>query len=48
LKPSYITVEKEEEIETSIIEKEEEIHLLICNRVWIEDIWIHSLILHRN
>jgi len=42
LKPSYITVEKEEKIETDIIEKEEEIHLLICNRVWMKDIWIHS------
>jgi len=41
LKPSYITVEKEEKIETSVIEKEEEIHLLICNRVWMKDIRIH-------
>ena len=41
MKPSYITVEKEEKIETSVIEKEEEIHLLICNRVWMKDIRIH-------
>jgi len=46
LKPSYSVVEQEEKIETSIIEKEEEIHLLICNRVWMKDVLIYSLIFH--
>jgi len=32
----YNALEQEEKIETSIIEKEEEIHLLICNRVWMK------------
>jgi len=41
-------LKKKKKIETSIIEKEEKNHLLICNRVWIGDIWIHSLIFHRN
>jgi len=39
---------KKKKIETSIIEKEEEIHLLICNRVWMKDVLIHSLIFHRD
>jgi len=34
-------LKKKKKIETSIIEKEEEIHLLICNRVWMKDILIH-------
>jgi len=48
LKPSHSADEQEEKIETSIIKKEEEIHLFICNRVWMKDALIHSLIFHRD
>jgi len=30
----------------SIIEKKEELHIPICNRLWMEDVLIHSLIFH--
>jgi len=39
---------KKKKIETNIIEKEEEIHTLICNRVWMKDVLIHCLIFHRD
>jgi len=48
LKPSYSAVEQRKIIETNIIEKEEEIHLSICIRVWMKDVLIHSLIFHRD
>jgi len=47
LELSYSAVEQEEEIETSIIEKEE-FYLLICNRVWMKEVLINSLIFHRD
>ena len=37
-----------ENIDTSIIEKEEEIHLFLCNRVWMKNVLIHSLICYRD
>ena len=49
MKLLYSAVEQEEgKIETSIIEKEEEIHLLIYNRVSMKNVLIHSLIFHRD
>jgi len=43
-----VQLNKKKKIETSIIEKEEEIYTLICNRAWMKDVLIHCLIFQKD